>query len=148
MIMENMTAEQLRAHFRHLRQMIVKSSVTLSDAEAFGAQELFDKWQPDTDYKEGNRRRYEEKLYKCRQNHKSQAIYPPPIVPALWEEIPEPGQGDTPDNPIHYDNNMKLELGKYYEQYGVIYVCIRDSINPVYNDLKDMIEIYVKVYTE
>ena len=137
-----------RKHAKKLRQMTVKASTSLSDTDAYYSPELFDQWKPDTDYKEGNRRRYEEKLYKCRQNHTSQAIYPPPIVPALWEEIPEPGQGDTPDNPIHYDNNMKLELGKYYEQYGVVYVCIRDSINPVYNDLKDMIEIYVKVYTD
>ena len=147
MIMENMTAEQLRAHFRHLRQMIVKSSVTLSDADAFGAQELFDKWKPDTDYKEGNRRRYDGKLYKARQNHKSQAIYPPPIVPALWEEIPEPGQGDTPDNPIPYNNNMELLEGKYYSQSDVVYICFRSTGVPVYNNLADLVGIYVNVYT-
>ena len=146
-----MTAEQLRAHFRHLRQMIVKSSVTLSDADAFGAQELFDKWKPDTDYKEGNRRRYGDeviKLYKCRQNHTSQAIYPPPIVPALWEEIPEPGQGDTPDNPIPYNNNMELVQDKYYSQSDVVYICFRSTGVPVYNNLADLVGIYVNVYTE
>ena len=148
MIMENMTAEQLRAHFRHLRQMIIKSSVTLSDADAFGAQELFDKWKPDTDYKEGNRRRWDGKLYKCRQNHKSQAIYPPNIVPALWEEIPEPGQGDTPDNPIPYNNNMELHEGKYYSQSDVVYICFRSTGVPVYNNLADLVGIYVNVYTD
>ena len=151
MVMENMTAEQLRAHFRHLRKMIVKSSATLTDADAFGAQELFDKWKPDTDYKEGNRRRYGDeviKLYKCRQNHTSQAIYPPPIVPALWEEIPEPGQGDTPDNPIPYNNNMELLEGKYYRQSDVVYICFRSTGVPVYNNLADLVGIYVNVYTD
>ena len=137
-----------REHARKLRQMIVKSSATLTDADAFGAQELFDKWKPDTDYKEGNRRRYEEKLYKCRQNHKSQAIYPPPIVPALWEGVPEPGQGDTPENPIHYDNNMELLEGKYYSQSDVVYICFRSTGVPVYNNLADLVGIYVNVYTD
>ena len=87
MIMEQMTAEQLRAHFRHLRQMIVKSSVTLTDEDALTAQELFDKWQPDTTYAEGDRRRDEDKLYACIQPHTSQSDWPPHKTPALWKEV-------------------------------------------------------------
>lgn len=135
-----------REHAIKLRQMIVKASASLTDTDALTAQELFDKWQPDTDYEEGDRRRWDGRLYKCRQAHTSRAIYPPDIVPALWSEVEEPGQGDTPENPIPYNNNMELIKDKYYSQNGVTYICFRDTGVPVYNNLSDLVGIYVNVY--
>ena len=35
--------------------------------------------------------RYGEKLYRCEQAHTSQAGWEPPMVPALWTEVAEPG---------------------------------------------------------
>ena len=62
---------------RRLRPLIVKASASLSDTDALQAVKLFDEWLPDTDYSIGDRRRYEGVLYKARQAHTSQDIYPP-----------------------------------------------------------------------
>jgi hypothetical protein len=40
---------------------------------------------------------------------------------------------------------MALENGKYYSQDGVIYYCNRDTVNPVYSALKDLVGLYVEV---
>lgn len=36
--------------------------------------------------------------------------------------------------------------GKYYTQDGIVYVCTRDTVNPVYNNLADLVGIYVERY--
>ena len=135
-----------REHAYKLREMIVKASTSLSDTDALTAQELFDSWKPDTDYAEGDRRRWDGRLYKCRQAHISQAIYPPDIVPALWEVVAPEGKGDSPDNPIEYDQSMAIEEGKFYRENDVIYICIRDSGVPLYTALANVIGNYVEVY--
>lgn len=40
---------------------------------------------------------------------------------------------------------MALECGKHYHQYGGIYRCIRDSINPIYHALADLVGVYVEI---
>lgn len=131
---------------RRLRPLIVKASASLSDTDALQAVELFDEWKPDTDYERGDRRRYDGVLYKARQAHTSQEIYPPNIVPALWEVVAPEGKGDSPDNPIEYDQSMVLEQGKFYIENDVIYLCIRDSGVPLYTALANVIGNYVEVY--
>ena len=59
------------------------------------------------------------------------------------EEICETHDG-TQYDPIPYDGNMALESSKYYIQDYAIYRCTRDTINPVYNDLADLIGLYVE----
>ena len=134
-----------------LRELIVKASASLNDTDALDGIELFDYWEPDKDYKMDKRLRYGEddvRLYRVKQDHRSSAVYPPSIYTAsLYEEVERPGQGDTPDNPIPYNNNMELIKDKYYSQFDVIYICIRDSVVPVYNNLADLINIYVEVYS-
>ena len=44
-----------------------------------------------------------------------------------------------------YDSNMALESGKYYTQGGMTYLCSRDTVNPVYNALSELVGIYVEV---
>lgn len=135
-----------REHAYKLRDMMHKAAVSLSDGEALQAIELFPEWAPDSEYKKGKRLRYEGVLYRVRQNHTSQAQYPPSIYTAsLYEEVPEPGQGDDPANPIPYNNNMELVEGKYYSQLGVVYICTRNTGTAVYNYLADLVGIYVEV---
>ena len=130
-----------------LKDMIHKAAVSLSDEDAIEAVELFPVWQPDTDYTvDGKRYRWEDKLYRIRQAHRSQAQYPPGVdTAALYELVSAPGQGDTPDDPIPYSSGMALVRDKYYEQYGVVYVCIRGSGIPVYADLSALVHNYVEV---
>ena len=135
-----------REHAYKLRDMMHKAAESLSDGEALQAIELFDPWEPDTTYKQNKRLQYDKKLWRVKQNHTSQAQYPPSIYTAsLYEEVPEPGQGDDPANPIPYNNNMELVKGKYYSQLGVVYICTRNTGTAVYNYLADLVGIYVEV---
>jgi hypothetical protein len=58
--------------------------------------------------------------------------------------VAKPGDG-TRDNPIPYSGNMALEQGKYYSQDVVVYRFTRDTVNPVYNALKDLVGLYVEI---
>ena len=132
---------------RQLRPLIEKASASLPDEDALEAVELFKHWQPDEDYERGDRRQHEGKLYRALQSHHSYAHQPPGKgMEAIWEEVALPGDGTSPDKPISYNNNMALEQGKYYAQNGVVYVCTRSTVNPVYNDLADLVGLYVEVW--
>lgn len=48
-------------------------------------------------------------------------------------------------DPIPYSGNMALENGKYYTQDDVLYLCNRDTVNPVYNKLSELVDLYVIV---
>ena len=128
-----------------IRNLIYKASASLSDSDALVGIELFPAWKPDTWYDLDKRIRHNGKLYKVRQGLTSSTLYEPGAVgsEALYAEVEKPGQGDTPDNPIEYNGNMALENGKYYKQYDVVYLCVRDTVNPVYADLSGLVGIYV-----
>jgi hypothetical protein len=73
-----------------------------------------------------------------------QSQYPPGDgTQSLYEEICEIHEG-TIEDPIPYNGNMALENGKYYIQDWVIYLCIRDTGNPVYNSLSELVGLYVE----
>lgn len=83
-----------RTHALKLREMIVKSSVSLSDEDALEAIELYPAWKTGTAYAVDERIRYEDTLYRCVQAHTSQDDWTPDITPALWvivslDEFPE-----------------------------------------------------------
>lgn len=132
-----------------IRNLIYKASASLSDTDALEGIELFPAWETDTWYDLDKRIRHNGKLWKVRQGHTSSTLYEPGAVgsEALYAEVEKPGQGDTPDNPIPYNNNMELIEGKYYSQGGIVYVCIRSTGVAVYNNLADLVHIYVEVYT-
>lgn len=64
-----------------------------------------------------------------------QAHYTPGTgTESLYTKIDEEHVGNKYD-PIPYSGNMALENGKYYIQNNVVYLCNRDTVNPVYDDL-------------
>lgn len=85
-------------------------------------------------------------LYKTIQPELTiQAHYPPGVgTESLYTRIDETHVG-TKYDPIPYDGNMALESGKYYTQSGMTYLCSRDTVNPVYNALSELVGIYVEV---
>lgn len=85
-------------------------------------------------------------LYKTIQPELTiQAHYPPGVgTESLYTRIDEAHDG-TKYDPIPYDGNMALESGKYYTQSGMTYLCSRDTVNPVYNALSELVGIYVEV---
>lgn len=127
----------------------------LSAEQMIKHQQFAPKWG--VDIKEGDsvvkgdKFTYEGKLYAVLQDHTILAHYEPSINTAsLYVEVtPDYNeQGEemgTIENPIPYEGNMILENGKYYSQDGVTYLCNRDSGNPVYHALKDLIGLYVEV---
>ena len=76
---------------RQLRPIIEDAVESLDDETALEAVELFPAWQTDTAYAIGIRVRYENKLFRCEQAHTSQTGWEPPVTPALWTEVAEPG---------------------------------------------------------
>lgn len=73
-----------------------------------------------------------------------QSHYPPGAgMESLYTEVCETHDG-TLDDPIPYDGNMVLENGKYYCQNYTIYLCNRDTVNPVYNALSELVGLYVE----
>lgn len=120
----------------------------MDDAEALEYIDMFEEWNGNgVEYREGKRLKYNETLYRVRQNHTSQSDWTPDITSALYVEVAEEGQG-TKDNPIPYNNNMELEEGKYYTQFDVLYYCFRSSGVAVYNNLADLVNLYVNVVEE
>lgn len=98
----------------------------------------------------GDKFTFEGKLYNVRQNHVINIANVPSVnTAALYEvvtpEFTEDGEEfGTIDRPISYNGNMALESGKYYEQGGVLYLCTRDTVNPVYHDLAALVGQYVE----
>lgn len=79
-----------KAHARKLRKAIEKTSVNLTDSEAYDVAELFPMWKIDTAYQTGDRVQYDSKLYKCLQGHISQADWIPSEAVSLWVEVADP----------------------------------------------------------
>ena len=130
---------------RQIRPIIERAAASLSDGYALEAVELTEPWAAGIEYSQGKRLRYCGKLYRVQQKHTSQADWIPSETPSLYSEVAKPGQGDDPSNPIPYDGNMELTESKYYSQSGIVYICTRSTGVPVYNDLADLVHIYVEV---
>lgn len=96
--------------------------------------------------KAGFRFTYGGKLYKTiPANHTFQKDWVPGVgTESIYTHIDETHDG-TQYDPIPYDGNMELTAGLYYTQGGVVYLCSRDTGQPVYNALADLVGIYVEI---
>ena len=135
---------------RELRALIEKAmteTASLTEAEAVAATCLYPKWSGNgVAYVKGQRVQYNGELYKVKDGmgHTSQADWSPDVAVSLFEKINETNSGTKAD-PIPYSGNMALEKGKYYIEYGIVYLCTRDTGIAVYNRLADLVGIYVEV---
>lgn len=141
---------------RRLKPYIYKASVSLDDSDALEAVELFPVWQAEHVYTRKNDEEIRVRdpedglLYKLNpdiREHHSQSDWPPRLVPAIWQKVEKPGQGDTPDNPIPWSWGLEIFNGKYYSQNDVVYVGIRDSGVGIFADLSALVGNYVEIYT-
>ncbi len=119
------------------------NTLTVDDNTALRMRDFYPEWTPNTAYSVGFKVQYKGNLWRVLQAHTSQDGWQPENVPALWEQINETHTGELTD-PIPYNGNMRLENGKYYIQDNVIYLCTRDTVNPVYDPLADLVGLYVK----
>ena len=133
-----------RAKAKQLRQLIERIAVTLADETALTGVELFPMWAIGRAYAVNDRVQRGGKLWRCLQAHTAQVGWEPENAASLWTEICEAHDG-TKYDPIPYNGNMALENGKYYTQDGVLYLCNRDTGNPVYHPLSALVGLYVTV---
>lgn len=124
------------------------NATPLTDNQAISVKNLHPEWKEfiGKSLSTGFRVLHEDALYKVRQDISVVLENQPPSIDtaALYEEINEKHAG-TKEDPIPFNNNMELELGKYYSQNGVTYMCFRDSQQPVYQNLADLVGIYVQI---
>ena len=137
---------------KKLRPYVEKSAQSLDDKDALQAKGLYPRWDDlvklgkvDTNGEPGYRFFYNGDLYRCLKGDPTFAAEWVPGVgtESLYARIDETHAG-TLDDPIPYEGNMALESGKYYSQSGVVYKCIRDTVNPVYHALADLVGLYVE----
>ena len=130
------------------------NSVSLTASQALEMQVLFPIWgERDAEFgkevKIGFRLRVVEgesdTLFEVIQKHKLQADWKPGIETASLYKIVEAEHAGTLDDPIPYVQGMAFEKDKYYEQYGVIYLCILTTVTGYPNDLKDLPTIVQEV---
>lgn len=116
-----------RSHALALRAMIEKAALSLDDADALEAVELFPVWAVETAYTAGIRVRYGEKLYRCEQSHTSQADWTPDQTPALWTEVAKPGEIPVWRQPTGaQDAYMTGDKVKYPDENGAVYESTMD----------------------
>lgn len=120
------------------------NTLSVDDATAVRMVAFYPEWAKDTAYTVGYKVQYLGKLYKVVQAHTSQETWTPDITASLYTRIDEVHDG-TKYDPIPYEGNMALVNGKYYIEDGVTYLCNRDTGNPVYNKLSELVGIYVEV---
>ena len=118
------------------------NTMDLTDEQSLSVKSVYPKWEDfiDKELSQGMKVQHEGKLYKVLQAvNPVLSIYPPGAVgtEALYAVINESHAG-TQEDPIPYEQNMVLEKGKYYTQYGVVYECIMTTLTGYPNDLKDM----------
>lgn len=119
------------------------NTLTVDDNTALRMTEFYPEWASGQSYTVGYKVQRNGKLWRCIQAHTSQAGWEPENAASLWTEICESHAG-TLEDPIPYSGNMALESGKYYMQDGKVYRCTRDTGNPVYNALSELVGLYVE----
>ena len=133
-----------------VQEMMVRAqinSLTVDDQTALRMMAYYPDWTAGTAYAAGDRLVYNGDLYKVLQAHTSQETWLPGTgTESLYTRIDEQHDG-TKYDPIPYDGNMALESGKYYTQSGMTYLCSRDTVNPVYNALSELVGLYVTEVT-
>ena len=120
------------------------NALSVDDNTALRMLEFYPEWVAGQDYTAGYKVQHGGRLWRCVQAHTSQTGWEPENAPTLWTEICE-SHGGTLTDPIPYSGNMALESGKYYSQSGAVYLCVRDTVNPVYNALAELVGLYVEV---
>ena len=80
-----------------LRPYIEKAALSLTDADALEAIDLFGSWQADKAYVVDDKVKYEGNLYKCLQAHTSQASWTPTAAASLWAKVLIPDENAIPE---------------------------------------------------
>lgn len=124
------------------------NTLDVDDTTALRMKEFYPEWKDLTGTTvdmAGFKFTHNGQLYKTiPEQHSFQADWVPgESTESIYTRIDETHAGTLAD-PIPYGGNMALEAGKYYSQSGVTYLCTRDTVNPVYSALADLVGLYVE----
>ena len=133
---------------RKLRPIVEQAMQSIDGNDALTAKSLYPTFESvvGKEVEKGFKFTYADKLWSVEQPKLTiEKHYPPGTgTESLYAEVCETHDG-TKDDPIPYDGNMALENGKHYVQNDVLYLCTRDTVNPVYNPLAELVGLYVEV---
>lgn len=126
-----MNKEILAAQMSKALRMYVDKAET-TDEEALQVKLLYPQWidHIGESVEVGRKFLYGDKLYKVRQAHTTQADWAPDKTDSLYTVIDEVHAG-TKDDPIPAETNMQYYKDKYYIEGGKLYLCTRDTEQPV-----------------
>lgn len=130
-----------------VQEMLVRqqiNTIAVDDNTALRMMEFYPEWSAGQAYTAGHKAHRGGKLWRCLQAHTAQTGWEPENAASLWTEICENHDG-TKYDPIPYNGNMALQSGKYYTQNNILYLCNRDTGQPVYNALAELVGLYVEV---
>ena len=136
---------------RATRKIIEEAAKSLDNKTALEAVELFPSFdalvrKQFVTSNKGFRFRHNGKLYETVQDITAfVAHYIPGEGTESMFALVDVEHSGTQADPIPYSGNMALVSGKYYIENGVIYYCTRDTVNPVYNSLSDLVGLYVEI---
>ena len=138
---------------KRVKPIFQKAAQNLDDADALQIQGIYPTWEElvkkgSVPAAAGYKFVHDGKRYKCANaNPTFQSDWVPGVgTESIYVRIDETHAG-TLEDPIPYEGNMALVSGLYYSQSGVVYKCIRDTGNPVYNALSELVGLYVEVTT-
>ena len=123
------------------------NAVERSDLDALAVKDIYPAWDSligqtvNVDFK----LTHDGKLYKVLQSHTFAAEWVPGVGTESLYTVIDEGHAGTLDDPIPYDGNMELFEGLHYVQNDVVYLCTRNSEQPVYHALSDLVGLYVEV---
>jgi len=107
---------------KKLRPLIEKAAISLDDADALEAVNLYPQWSPEKkEYIKDMRVQYENVLYRVLQSHVSQPAWTPTAAPSLFAKvlIPSPDvipEWEQPDSTNPYMKGDRVSFnGKIYE---------------------------------
>lgn len=120
------------------------NTLTVDDSTALRMKMFYPEWAVNVSYSVGYKVQCNGRLWRCVQAHTALTGWEPENAASLWEQVNVNHDG-TLDDPVPYEGNMALTAGLHYFQDGRIYLCTRDTVNPVYNALDDLVGIYVEV---
>lgn len=130
-----------------LKTLVSEQVSELSDDDAKKVPALFPVWQTDEAYAVGDRVYYNGSLYKCVQAHTSQSTWNPKDATSLWANVSEESQeaDGSREHPYQWKSGMTSYNGKFYTEEGILYLCIRDSGNPLYFPISSLIGTYFQI---
>ena len=131
-----------------LRAAMDTAGAVLTDAQALACKLIYQQWTNliGTTARPGQRFLHGDTLYRVRTDateHTFRREWEPGVTTAsLYEAIDEEHSG-TLDDPIPFTQPMEIFKDKYYSQFSKVYLCTRDSGQPLAFDLADLVGLYV-----